>query len=107
MQVMAHKLLAFFDTVDVLVLPTYMHSDSSWWSGLTSPQKRPWKGLFVGLLPVHLLMPADSQRSHFLLVLTPTVLPWRSIGRPAAEATLITLAAQLEAAKPGARIAQH
>ncbi|SRR5579883_3119303 len=102
MQTIARQIVKFFDTVDVLVLPTYLHSTIriGEWANL-----RPAKTLekIVGWVapcpPFNATgQPAISIPAGF----TPNGLPIgvQLIGRPAAEATLIKLAAQIEAARP-------
>ena len=102
MQVVARKIVAFFDTVDVLVLPTYMHPTIKVgeWANL-SPQETFEKIVnWVAPCPP---FNATGQSAIALPVSFDSVgLPIgiQLISRPAAEATIISLAAQLEAANP-------
>ncbi len=102
MQIVARQIVAFFDTVDVLVLPVYMHSPIrvGEWAHL-SPEET-----FRHI--VHWVAPcppanATGQPAIALPVGQDELglpISVQLVGRPAAEATLIGLAAQLEAAKP-------
>ncbi|MEC4817811.1 MAG: amidase [Scytonema sp. PMC 1069.18] len=102
MQAVAREIVAFFNTVDVLVLPVYLHSPIrvGQWADL-SPEE-----LFqqiinwvapcppanaTGLPAIALPMGFDSNGVPISVQL---------VGGPAAEATLISLAAQIEAAQP-------
>lgn len=102
MQVIARQIVAFFDSVDVLVLPTYMHPPIrvGEWANL-SPEETLQKIIhWVSPCP-----PFNASGQPALALPTgfdSNGLPIgvQLVGRPAAEATLIALAAQLEAAKP-------
>ncbi len=100
MQVIARKIVAFFDTVDILVLPTYMHPTIKVgeWANLT-PQET-FEKIINWVAPC----PPFNATGQPAIAL-PTGFDSRGlplgiqlIGRPAAEVTLISLAAQLEAA---------
>mgnify|MGYP005841150661 CR=1 FL=1 len=102
MQIISRRTVAFFDTYDVLVLPTYMHSviRVGEWADL-SPEETlekiinwiapcpPFNG--CGLPAIALPTGFDSNGLPLGIQL---------VGRPADEATLIALASQIEAAKP-------
>ena len=102
MQAVSRQIVRFFDHVDVLVLPTYMHSPIriGEWSEL-SPEATleqiihwiapcpPFNA--AGLPAIALPTGFDSNGLPMSVQL---------VGRPAAEATLISLAAQIEAAQP-------
>ncbi len=99
MQVIARKIVAFFDTVDVLVLPTYMHPTIKVgeWANL-SPQET-FEKIINWVAPC----PPFNATGQSAIAL-PTGFDARGlplgiqlIGRPAAEATIISLAVQLEA----------
>jgi len=102
MQAIARQIVAFFDSVDVLVLPTYMHPTIrvGEWADLT-PEEMLQK-------IIHWVAPCPPfNASGQPAIAIPTGFDSNSlpvgvqlIGRPAAEATIIALAAQLEAAKP-------
>ena len=102
MQVMARQIVAFFKSVDVLVLPTYMHPPIriGEWANL-SPEETLQK-------IIHWVAPCPPfNASGQPAIALPTGFDSNSlpvgvqlVGRPAAEATLIALAAQLEAVKP-------
>ena len=102
MQAVSRQIVRFFDHFDVLVLPTYMHSPIriGQWSEL-SPEET------VEQI-IHWIAPCPPFNAAGLpAIALPTGfdsngLPMsvQLVGRPAAEATLISLAAQIEAAQP-------
>ncbi|MFN6570703.1 amidase [Dendronalium sp. ChiSLP03b] len=102
MQIIARQIVAFFDTVDVLILPVYLHSPIrvGEWASL-SPEET-FQNIInwvapcppanaTGLPAIALPVGFDSKGLPISVQL---------VGKPAAEATLISLAAQLEAANP-------
>ncbi|NET55058.1 MAG: amidase [Symploca sp. SIO2E6] len=102
MQLVARQIVAFFDTFDVLVLPTYMHPTIrvGEWADL-SPEETlqkiiawiaPCPPFNVAGLPA-IALPAGFDSNGLPLGI-------QLVGRPAAEATLIALAAQLETVQP-------
>lgn len=101
-QVIARRIVAFFDSVDVLVLPVYMHPPIrvGEWADL-SPEETLQK-------VIHWVAPCPPFNASGQPAITiPTgfdsnglPVSVQLVGRPAAEATLIAIAAQLEAAKP-------
>ncbi|MUG95011.1 amidase [Scytonema sp. UIC 10036] len=102
MQVASRQIVAFFDTVDVLVLPVNLHSPIriGEWADL-SPEETFQK--IIGWVAPCPPANATGQPAIALPVgFDSNGLPIgvQLIGRPAAEATLISLAAQLETAKP-------
>jgi amidase len=103
MQVIARRIVAFFEDFDVLVLPVFMHPQIQVgeWAYL-SPEETMQK-MITWVSPC----PAFNASGQPAIALPTgfdptTALPVgiQLIGRPAAEATLIALAAQIEAAKP-------
>lgn len=102
MQIVSRQIVAFFDTVDILVLPVYLHSPIrvGEWANL-SPEETFQK-------IVHWVAPCPAANATGQPAIAIPVgfdsngLPMsvQLIGKPAAEATLISLAAQLEAANP-------
>jgi amidase len=102
LQIVARQIVAFFDTVDVLVLPVYLHSPIriGEWAQL-SPEETLQK-------IIHWIAPCPAANATGQPAIALPVgfdslgLPIgvQLIGRPADEATLIRLAAQLEAVKP-------
>ncbi|MTJ06333.1 amidase [Anabaena sp. UHCC 0204] len=102
MQIVSRQIIAFFDTVDVLVLPVYLHSPIpvGAWADL-SPEET-----FAKI--VHWVSPCPVANATGLPAIALPVgfdsnglpLSVQLIGKPAAESTLISLAAQLEAANP-------
>jgi amidase len=102
MQIVSRQIITFFDTVDVLVLPVYLHSPIrvGEWADL-SPEET-----FAKI--VHWVAPCPVANATGLPAIALPVgfdsnglpLSVQLIGKPAAESTLISLAAQLEAANP-------
>ncbi|MBR8838940.1 MAG: amidase [Stigonema ocellatum SAG 48.90 = DSM 106950] len=102
LQMVSRQIVAFLDTVDVLVLPVYLHSPIrvGEWAHL-SPEETFQK-------IIHWVAPcppanATGQPAIALPVGFDSLglpISVQLVGRPAAEATLIRLAAQLEAARP-------
>ncbi len=103
MQIIARRIVAFFDIYDVLVLPVYLQPPIriGEWAQL-SPEETFHKIInWVAPCPPFNAtgQPAVALPTGF----NPTTglpIAVQLIGRPAAEATLISLAAQIEAAKP-------
>ncbi|NJL70057.1 MAG: amidase, partial [Microcoleus sp. SM1_3_4] len=102
MQVIARRIVGFFESFDALILPVYMHSTIrvGEWANLS----------FAETLAriIHWVAPcppfnASGQPSIAIPAgLDGNGLPIgiQIVGRPAAEATIIALAAQIEAVKP-------
>jgi amidase len=102
MQMIARRIVAFFDAVDVLVLPTYLHSTIrvGEWATL-----RPSKTLEKIINWVAPCPPFNATGQPVITIPTGfdqngVPIGIQLIGRPAADATVIALAAQIEAAKP-------
>jgi amidase len=101
-QLISRQIVAFFDSVDVLVVPTYMHPPIrvGEWANL-SPEETLQKIIqWVAPCPPFNAsgQPAIALPAGFDSNGLPVGV--QLVGRPAAEATLIAVAAQLEAAKP-------
>ncbi|MBE9225801.1 amidase [Phormidium sp. LEGE 05292] len=103
MQIIARRIVALFDNFDVLVLPVFMHPTIrvGEWAEL-SPEETLAKVInWVAPCPP---FNASGQPSIAIPMgfnsATGLPLGVQLVGRPAAEATLISLAAQIEAAKP-------
>ncbi|NER98184.1 MAG: amidase [Symploca sp. SIO1B1] len=102
MQLASRQIVAFFDAFDVLVLPTYMHPTIrvGEWADL-SPEETLQK-IITWIAPCPPFnaagLPAISIPTGFDSNGVP--LGIQLVGRPAAEATLISLAAQLEMLQP-------
>ncbi|MEB3215538.1 MAG: amidase [Nostocales cyanobacterium 94392] len=102
MQIVARKIVMFFDTIDVLVMPVYLHSPIrvGEWAAL-SPEET-----FDNI--VHWIAPSPVANATGQPAISLPVgfddkglpIAVQLIGKPTAEATLISLAAQLEAANP-------
>jgi amidase len=102
MQIIARRIMQLFDSIDVLLLPTYMHPAIriGEWEKL-----RPAKTLeniinWVGPCP-----PFNATGQPAIAIPTgfgPNGLPIgiQLVGRPAAESTLVAIAAQIETAQP-------
>lgn len=105
MQVIARRIVAFFDSVDVLLLPTYLHSPIrvGEWADLSPEETLQKIILWVAPCPPFNAsgQPAIALPTGFDSNGLPIGV--QLVGRPAAEAALIALAAQLEAAKPWSR----
>lgn len=102
LQVIARRIVAVFDAVDVLVLPTYMHQPIlvGEWANLTPEETLEKIIHWIAPCPPFNVsgQPAIAIPTGFDTNGLPVSV--QLVGRPAAEATLIALAAQLEAAKP-------
>lgn len=103
MQMIARRIVMFFDTFDVLVLPTYLHPAIrvGEWADLSPEETLQKITNWIAPCPPFNAsgLPAIALPTGFD---TSTSLPVgvQLVGRPAAEATLIALAAQLEAVNP-------
>ncbi|MEA5581995.1 amidase [Nodularia harveyana UHCC-0300] len=102
MQMVARRIVAFFDTVDVLVLPVYLHSPIrvGEWANL-SPEET-FQKIVTWVAPCPFANATGQPAIALPVGFDSHGLPIsvQLIGKPAAEATLISLAAQLEAANP-------
>ena len=102
MQMVARKLVTFFDNIDVLVMPVYLHSPIrvGEWAAL-SPEET-FHNIVRWIAPCPIAnatgQPAISLPVSFDEKGLPIAV--QLIGKPAAENTIISLAAQLEAANP-------
>jgi amidase len=102
MQIIARRIVAFFDTVDVLVLPTYLHTTIRIGEWATLRPAKTMEKIIGWVAPCP---PFNATGQPVITIPTgfdPHGLPIgiQLIGRPADEATLIALAAQIEAAAP-------
>ena len=102
MHIIARQIVSFFDRFDVLVLPTYMHSPIriGEWQDL-SPEET-FQKIVNWILPCPPFnasgQPAIAIPTGFDALGLPVGI--QLIGKPAAEATIIALAAQIESIKP-------
>ena len=102
LQTIARQIVGFFDTIDVLVLPTYLHPAirvGEW------AKDRPGKTLENIVNWIAPCAPFNASGQPAISIptgFTPEGLPVgvQLVGRPAEEVTLIALAAQIEAAQP-------
>jgi amidase len=102
MQVISRRIVGFFENFDVLVLPTYMHSPIriGEWADLSCEETL--QRIINWVAPCPPFNASGLPAIALPAILDDNGLPVgiQIIGRPAAEATLIALAAQIEAAKP-------
>ncbi len=102
MQMVSRQIVAFFDSVDILVLPVYLHSPIriGEWADLTVEETFAKIAHWVAPCPVANAtgLPAIALPVGFDTNGLPISV--QLIGKPAAESTLISLAAQLETANP-------
>ena len=102
MQVISRRIVGFFENFDVLVLPTYMHSPIGIgeWADLSCEETL--QRIINWIAPCPPFNASGLPAIALPAILDDNGLPVgiQIIGRPAAEATLIALAAQIEAAKP-------
>ncbi|AFY32285.1 amidase [Calothrix sp. PCC 7507] len=102
LQIAARQIVAFFETVDVLVLPVYLHSPIrvGEWADL-SPEET-FQNIINWVAPCPAANATGQPAIALPVGFDSDGLPIsvQLIGKPAAEATLISLAAQLEAANP-------
>ncbi|MEG5061419.1 amidase [Microcoleus sp. A2-C5] len=102
MQVISRRIVGFFENFDVLVLPTYMHSTIGIgeWADLSCEETL--QRIINWVAPCPPFNASGLPAIALPAILDDNGLPVgiQIIGRPAAEATLIALAAQMEAAKP-------
>ncbi|PSB35792.1 amidase [filamentous cyanobacterium Phorm 46] len=101
-QVISRRIVGFFENFDVLVLPTYMHSPIriGEWADLSCEETL--QRIINWVAPCPPFNASGLPAIALPAILDDNGLPVgiQIIGRPAAEATLIALAAQMEAAKP-------
>ncbi|MDB9539593.1 amidase [Anabaenopsis arnoldii] len=102
MQILARQIVAFFDTVDVLVLPVYLRSPIrvGEWADLTPEET--FQKIIHWVAPCPAANATGQPAIAIPVGFDANGLPMsvQLVGKPAAESTLITLAAQLEAANP-------
>lgn len=102
MQIIARRIVAFFNTVDVLILPTYLHPTIriGEWANLSLEETFQKIINWVAPCPPFNAtgQPAIALPTGFDANGLPIGI--QLIGRPAAESTIIALATQIEAAKP-------
>ncbi|NJS11852.1 MAG: amidase [Microcoleus sp. CSU_2_2] len=100
-QVISRRIVGFFDKFDVLVLPTYMHSPIriGEWAGLSCEETL--NRIINWIAPCPPFNASGQPAISIPASLDENGLPVgiQIVGRPAAEATIIALAAQIEAAK--------
>ncbi|MBF2015429.1 MAG: amidase [Rivularia sp. T60_A2020_040] len=102
MQIVARKIVMFFDTIDVLVMPVYLHSPirvGEW--GALSPEET-FDNIVRWIAPCPVANATGQPAISLPVGFDDKGLPIgvQLIGKPTAEATIISLAAQLETANP-------
>ncbi|MFB2892573.1 amidase [Aerosakkonemataceae cyanobacterium BLCC-F50] len=103
MQIIARRIVGFFDNFDVLVLPVFMHPTIRVGEWAELPPKETVAKVINWVAPCP---PFNASGQPSIAIpfcfdsATGLPLGVQLVGRPAAEATLISLAAQIEAAKP-------
>ena len=102
MQIIARRILAFFDTVDVLVLPTYLHPTIRVGEWVNLNPEETFQKIIDWVAPCPPFNATGQPAIALPTGFDSNGLPLgiQLVGRPAAEATIIALAAQIEAAKP-------
>ncbi len=101
MQISARRIVAFFENYDVLVLPTYLHQPLRIGEWANLPPEEILQRIIQWVAPCPPFnatgQPAIALPTGFDDIGLPVGV--QLVGRPAAEATLLSLASQLEAAK--------
>ncbi|MBE9170260.1 amidase [Pleurocapsales cyanobacterium LEGE 06147] len=101
-QILSRQIVSFFECYDVLVLPTYLHPSIriGEWIDLSPAETLQKIISWIAPCPPFnasgqpaMTIPTDFDRHNLPIGI-------QLVGKPAAEATIIALAAQLEAAKP-------
>jgi amidase len=102
MQKIARRIVALFDTVDVLVLPTYMHPTIRVGEWATLSPTATLEKIIDWIAPCPPFNASGQPAIAIPTGFAPNGLPIgvQLVGRPAAESTLISLATQLENATP-------
>jgi amidase len=102
MQKISRRIVALFDTADVLVLPTYMHPTIRVGEWKTLPPAATLEKIIQWIAPCPPFNASGQPAIAIPTGFAPNGLPIgvQLVGRPAAESTLLTLATQLETANP-------
>jgi amidase len=102
MHKIARRIVGFFDAIEVLVLPVYLHPPIRVGEWATLRPARTLEKIIHWIAPCPPFNATGQPAISLPMGFTPEGLPIgvQLVGRPAAEATLIALAAQLETAKP-------
>ncbi|MEB3336312.1 MAG: amidase [Leptolyngbyaceae bacterium] len=102
MHMISRRIVAFFETVDVLVLPVYLHPAIRVGEWANLPPEETLEKIIGWVAPCPPFNASGQPAIALPTGFTPNGLPLgvQLIGRPAAESTLITLAAQIEAVRP-------
>jgi amidase len=102
MQIVSRQIVAFFDNIDVLVLPVYLHSPIKIgeWQNLTPEET--FQNIIKWVAPCPIANATGLPAIAIPVGFDSNGLPMsvQLIGKPAAESTIISLAAQLETANP-------
>ena len=102
MQIAARQIVAFFDDVDILVLPVYLHSPIRVGEWATLSPEDTFQQIINWVAPCPVANATGQPAIALPVGFDSHGLPIsvQLIGKPAAEATLISVAAQIEAANP-------
>ncbi|WP_413163397.1 amidase [Capilliphycus salinus ALCB114379] len=102
LQVVARRIVGFFDQFDVLLTPTYMHSAIRVGEYENLSGEETLEQIIKWIAPCPPFNATGQPAIAIPTGLTPEGLPVgvQLVGKPAGETTLIALAAQLEAARP-------
>ncbi|MBM0741449.1 amidase [Phormidium sp. CLA17] len=102
LQAIARQIVEFFDTVDVLIVPTYMHPAIRVGEWAKDRPEKTLKNIVNWIAPCPPFNASGQPAIALPTGFTTEGLPVgvQLVGRPAEEATLIALAAQIEAAQP-------
>lgn len=102
MQVIARRIISFFERFDLLVLPTYLHSTIRIGEWAHLKPEETLQNIIRWIAPCPPFNASGQPAIALPTGLDSNGLPVgiQLVGRPAAEAILIRLAAQIEAAKP-------
>ncbi len=102
LQIISRQIVAFFDDIDVLVLPVYLHSPIRVGEYADLSPEQTFNNILHWVAPSPVANATGQPAIALPVGFDSNGLPIsvQLIGKPADEATLITLAAQIEAAKP-------
>ncbi|OLP16160.1 amidase [Leptolyngbya sp. 'hensonii'] len=101
-QQIGRRIVAFFDTYDVLILPTYTHPTIRVGEWADLDPESAFQNIIHWVAPCPPFNASGQPAIALPIGFTPEGLPLgvQLVGRPADESTLIALAAQIEAARP-------
>lgn len=102
MQIVSRQIVGFFDNIDVLVLPVYLHSPIKIGAWQKLNPEETFENIIKWVAPCPLANATGLPAIAIPVGFDSNGLPMsvQLIGKPAAESTIISLAAQLETANP-------